>query len=196
MVHKCATATFGRRSVMVASSAAMCVAFATLGAEGQPAGRDSDCLRQLLEGRGSQIVCELPTRLTARERDDLRAVLRDPELDATCKISIRIARNLVEDAIRATGPHVFTAPPQPVTCEFVSRRGKVPIKAQFSPRIMFDSGKAVDGTPGLEQVSGASSPLAWPVIQYVNRSGVTRETMLKVINALKEQHGKKITSGR
>ena len=162
----------------------------------QPVHRDSECFRQLVDGRGSEIVCELPTRLTDRERDDLRAVTRDPGLDVTCKVSIRIARKLVEDAVRATGPHVFTAPPQPVACDIVTKSGKIPIKAQFAPRVVFDNGKAIDGSPGLQQVGGASSAIAWPVIQYVNRSGVTRQTMLKVINALKEQHGAKLTGRR
>jgi hypothetical protein len=163
---------------------------------GQPARRDAECFRQLVEGSGSDIVCELPTRLTERERDDLRAVTRDPGFDVTCKVSVRIARKLVEDAVRATGPHVFAAPPQPVACDIVTKAGKIPIKAQFAPRIVFDNGKAIDGSPELQRVAGASSAIAWPVIQYVNRSGVTRQTMLKVINALKEQYGAKLTGRR
>lgn len=162
----------------------------------QPARRDSDCFRQFVDGRGPEIVCDLPTRLTERERDDLRAVTRDPSLDASCRISVRIQRKLVEDAVRSTGPHVFTSPPQPVTCEIVTKSGKIPIKAQFAPRVVFENGKAIDGTPGLDQVAGASSAIAWPVIQYVNRSGVTRQTMLKVINALKEQHAARLTGRR
>lgn len=160
----------------------------------QPARRDLECFRQLIDGKGTDIVCELPTRLTQRERDDLRAVTRDPGFDVTCNVSIRIARKLVEDAARATGAHVFTSPPQPVECEIVTKAGKIPIKAQFAPRVVFENGKAVDGSPGLQQVGGASAAIAWPVIQYVNRSGVTRQTMLKVINALKDQHGAKLSS--
>lgn len=162
----------------------------------QPARRDSDCFRQLVDGRGPEIVCDLPTRLTDREREDLRAVTRDPSLDASCRISVRIQRKLVEDAVRATGPHVFTSPPQPVACEIVTKSGRIPIKGQFAPRIVFENGKAIDGTPGLQQVAGASSVLAWPVIQYVNRSGVTRQTMLKVINALKEHHAARLIGRR
>lgn len=196
MLDQLAPRSVARRSLHVGLVSLAFGVAALSAAPAQPARRDSECFRQLVEGSGSDIVCELPTRLTQRERDDLRAVTRDQEFDVTCKVSVRIARKLVEDAARATGPHVFTAPPQPVTCEIVTKGSKIPIKAQFAPRVVFDNGKAIDGSPGLQQVGGASSAIAWPVIQYVNRSGVTRQTMLKVINALKEQHGAKLSGRR
>jgi hypothetical protein len=192
MVDKSLTSTVRCRTLVAVLLAAAGLLFSHAIAQAQPAGRLPDCLRQLLDGRGGEIVCVLPTRLTPRERDDLRAVVRDPTMDAHCTVSIRIARKLVEDAVRATGRYVFTSPPQPVTCEIVTKRGNIPIKGQFAPRVVFENGKAVDGSPGLQQVAGATSVVAWPVIQYVNHSGVTREVMLKIINALKEQHGMKI----
>ena len=153
---------------------------------GQPAmaagASDRDCFHQLEKGRGPELVCEFPTRLTDDERRDLRSVSRELIQDATCVVSIRIDRRLVEEALAAEDM-VFETPPQPVRCEITTRESKVPITAVFAPRVVITGGEAIEASPGLAQVAGVSSVLAWPVVQYVNRAGNIQDGMLAVINA-------------
>jgi hypothetical protein len=44
-------------------------------------------------------------------------------------------------------------------------------------------GRAVDAMPGLGNVEGVPAFLAWPVVQYVNRSGAIRDNVLAFVNA-------------
>ncbi|MFM9940031.1 MAG: hypothetical protein ACKVP7_11105 [Hyphomicrobiaceae bacterium] len=144
--------------------------------------RSKDCFWQLEHGRGAEIDCVFPTRLTEQEQGDLRRLTRDMLQDATCVVAIRIARALIADAIAADAL-VFETPPQPVTCEIVTRDGRVPITGTFAPRIVIKDGVAVDATPGLANVAGVPSYVAWPVVQYVNRSGAIRDNVLSIVNA-------------
>ncbi len=143
---------------------------------------DRDCFHQLEKGRGPELVCEFPTKLTDDERRDLRSVSRDLVQDAICVVSIRIDRRLVEEAL-AADDIVFEAPPQAVRCEITTRESMVPVTASFAPRVVITGGEAVEASPGLGQVAGVSSVLAWPVVQYVNRAGNIQDGMLAVINA-------------
>jgi hypothetical protein len=79
--------------------------------------------------------------------------------------------------------NVFTSPPQPVTCTIDTAKGALTITGTFAPRVVFKGGIAVEGSPGLADVEGVNGYLAWPVIQYVNRSARIRDGMLGMINA-------------
>ncbi len=78
---------------------------------------------------------------------------------------------------------MFAAPPQPVRCELETSDKPITIEATFAPRVVIKDGVAVDATPGLANVTGVNSYLAWPVVEYVNRSATVRDEMLKMINA-------------
>ncbi len=153
-----------------------------LAARDRSPARAKDCFWQLEHGRGAEIDCVFPTRLTEQEQGDLRRLTRDMLLDATCVVSIRIPRALIAEAITAES-HVFEAPAQPVSCAIATRDGPVPITGTFAPRIVIKDGIAVDATPGLANVEGVPSYVAWPVVQYVNRSGAIRDNVLSIVNA-------------
>lgn len=142
-----------------------------------------DCFQQLFHGTGSEIACKFPTRLTEKEREELKRATRDMLKDAVCTVDIRIERRLVDEAM-AAGDHVFEAPPQPVLCEITAPDRVFPIKATFAPRIVFRGGTAVEGSPGLANVTGVPTPLAWPAVAYVNKSATIRTNMLQIINAV------------
>lgn len=146
--------------------------------------KDRDCFHQLERGRGPDLVCEFPADLTEEERRDLRSISREIVQDARCVVSIRIDRRLVEEALGAEDT-VFEAPPQPVRCDVTTREGVTPITATFAPRVVIVGGEAVEASPGLGQVAGVSSLLAWPVVQYVNHAGNIQANMLAVINAFR-----------
>jgi hypothetical protein len=151
------------------------------------AGGEPDCFQELERGRGAEIVCAFPTRLAQTERAELRRLTGDLLQDASCLVDIRIERRLVLDALAAED-HVFDAPPQPMRCEIATRDGIVPITGYFAPRVVFREGRAIEATPGLDNVEGVPVYLAWPVVQYVNRSGTIRDNMLAIINALRSHY--------
>lgn len=159
-----------------------------------PAGRD--CFTEIERGRGPVIACEFPTRLTEEERRDLKGLTRDMLRDARCVVAIRIDRAQIEAALAAPDL-VFEAPPQPVTCEIDTAETAYPITATFAPRVVFQGGEAVQATPGLADVAGVPSYLAWPVVQYVNRSGSIRDGMLRIINGYRAHYeARRIMAGR
>ena len=162
--------------------ASLAAAGAGLAAAAGTFDREQDCFHQLEKGRGAEIVCAFPTRLSEQEQSELKRITGEMLLDAHCIVSIRLPRRMLDAALGA-GDHVFEAPPQPVSCEVVTRESTIPISGTFAPRVVFAGGQAVEATPGLANVAGVSSVLAWPVLQYVNRSGTIREGMLTVINA-------------
>lgn len=65
----------------------------------------------------------------------------------------------------------------------MTRKSVIPLTATFAPHVVFKAGETVDATPGLANVEGVNSYLAWPVVQYVNRSYGIRRDMLAIINA-------------
>ncbi len=148
----------------------------------QAEARTNNCFWQLAQARGRDLVCDYPTWLADKEREDLRRLTREMLQDARCTVSIKIARALVVEALTAPDL-VFEAPPQPVVCEIVTKESVVPIKATFAPRVVIKDGVAVDATPGMANVTGVNGYLAWPVIEYVNRSETVKIEMLSLINA-------------
>ncbi len=175
-------------STLIVAGAALTAARAA------PAGRD--CVAEIERGRGPVIVCEFPTRLTDEERRDLKGLTRDMVQDVRCVVSIRIERAQVEAALAAPDL-VFEAPPQPVACEVDTADTVYPITATFAPRVVFQGGDAVQATPGLAQVAGVPGYLAWPVVQYVNRSGSISDGMLRIINGYRAHYeARRIMAGR
>jgi hypothetical protein len=141
-----------------------------------------NCFWQLRNGSSRDLACEYKSWLTDEERTDLKRLTRDFLLDARCKVDVRIERRRVRDAITVPD-NVFTSPPQPVECTIETAKGPLAITGTFAPRVVFKGGIAVEGSPGLADVKGVNGYLAWPVIQYVNRSSRIRDGMLSMINA-------------
>lgn len=142
----------------------------------------SNCLWELARGRGSELKCDYPAWLAEKERGELRRLTRERLQDARCTVSIAIDRALVSRAMNEAD-FVFEAPPQPVACEIATREKPFQIEATFAPRVVIKDGVAVDATPGLANVTGVNGYLAWPVVEYVNRSATVKAEMLKMINS-------------
>ena len=160
-----------------------------------PAGKSGgavseDCFDVLETGKGPEIACAFPLRLTETERADLKAATRGLLDDLTCRMSIRIERAKVDAAIRASDL-VFQAPEQPVACTVTTPKSKFDVTATFAPRVVFKGDKAVEASPGLGNVKGVSRVLSWPVQIYVNRGPGMRAGMLQVVNAYRAHARKK-----
>jgi hypothetical protein len=150
--------------------------------------QDRNCIWQLLHGRSEQLVCDYPAFLTDEERNDLTRISRGLVTDASCMVSVRIERRLIMDAAAARDVE-FKTPPQRVTCNIHTKDVVMPISGTFAPRVVLKDGRAVDASPTLADVQGVHAALAWPVVEYVNRSATIRDGMLKMINAYLERRG-------
>lgn len=151
-----------------------------------PANPERNCFWQLAHGRGSEMACEHHAWLSDQERDDLRKLTRELLQDARCVVTVRIRRVLVDDALELPD-HVFQSPPQPVSCAITTKDSSFTITGTFAPKVVIKGGKAVEATPGLADVQGVNSYLAWPVVQYVNRAPGIQGEMLNMINLYMER---------
>lgn len=154
----------------------------------------ADCLRDLEFGTSAEIVCEFPLQPSPAERGEMEKQTAGYLKNATCTVSIRIARALVSAAVE-TPDYEFDAPPQPVACT-VMIPGKVdkanpdatadiavPIKGTFAPHVTIKGGVAIKANPGLGNIAGVPQLISIPVAAYINRAGFLREGMLKTVNA-------------
>jgi hypothetical protein len=146
------------------------------------------CFAALGRSGDPHINCTHQTWMTPQEQADVRRLTRDYVLDAKCKVQVSIPRSDVEAALAASD-RVFAAPPQPVICEIITSGGPMPIAATFAPNVVFKDGFAVSATPGLANVTGVNSYLAWPVVEYVNRSATIGDEMVRMINAYRAKIG-------
>lgn len=149
----------------------------------------ASCLKALSQPAGEEISCDYQALLTDEERADMQKISRGLLQDANCVVKVRIARKLVEPALKQPD-HVFEAPPQPVKCDIKTKDSAFPIEGTFAPKVTFKDGTAIDGSPGLANVSGVNKYLAWPLVQYVNRSANIRQSMLEMINAYRARLAK------
>ena len=111
----------------------------------------------------------------------MRRLTRERLKDASCRVTVRVSRDLVQPALTEPN-HVFNAPPQPVVCTITTRDSTFDVTGTFAPHVTFKDGIAVTATPGLANVKGVNSYLAWPVVQYVNYSPGIRREMISIIN--------------
>lgn len=193
-VHRIIRASHIRRAVRVGSSLTLAglVMAGTLPAMAGGPLRDVPmaklCLKQIIEDTAPEIDCVHQAWFTDREREDVKKLTRGYLLDASCAVDVRIARSEVEAALVASDT-TFTSPPQPVTCEIETSRGKFTITGTFSPRVVFKGGVGVQATPGLADIEGVNSYLAWPVVHYINNSDRITHPMLLMINAYRAHRG-------
>lgn len=139
------------------------------------------CFEDLAKGRARDVVCEYPTLLRDEERAELVKLTLGYLKDARCIVSIRIERARVAQAVFAPDL-VFEVPPQPVKCEIETSASVVAITATFAPRVVMKGGEAVEATPNLANVAGVNNYVARPVVEYINRSKLIRDRMLRMIN--------------
>jgi hypothetical protein len=147
---------------------------------------EADCWHQFMDSDSKEIACAFPTIMDPADRESIAKLTRQVFKDARCEVAIRIERALVDAAV-TTPDTTFVAPPQPVTCEVVTSRGTLPIAFTFAPKIEIKAGKATKASPGMGDVTGINSWLAWPVVAYVNRAGSIQDVMLRVVNAFLER---------
>jgi hypothetical protein len=168
------------RIYALAASATLLLMPSASRADDQGGGLDA-CLKAISNPKGEEISCDYKTLLTDEERADMERLTRGLLKDASCLIKVKVSRALVEPAL-TRADHLFEATPQPVTCEIKTQDGGFPVTATFAPKVKFQGGTAVEGTPGLSDVTGVNKYVAWPVVQYVNRAPGIRKSMLEIIN--------------
>lgn len=175
-------ASTGLVGVMTLGVMAFDAVLAAAGPVHTPApGSLASCLQSIAQPAGEEISCDYQALLTEDERADMQKISRGLLQDATCVVTVRIARKLVVPALNEPD-YLFEAPPQPVKCDIKTKDSAIPIEGTFAPKVTFKGGAAVDGSPGLANVTGVNKYLAWPIVQYVNRSASIRESMLTMIN--------------
>ena len=150
--------------------------------------KDRNCFYQLLEDTGAKIDCEHAAWLTDDEKADLAKITHDFLRDARCTIKIVIERAKV-DAALAASDITFESPPQPMTCVLTTKGGDTTVTGTFAPKVVFKDGTAMSATPGLANVTGVNSYLAWPVVYYVNNAERISEPMIMMINAYRARRG-------
>jgi hypothetical protein len=151
----------------------------------------SDCFADLERGTTPEIMCEFPLQPSAAEKAEMEKQTSGYLKDASCVVSIRIARSAVWAAVE-TPDYLFVSPPQPVTCK-ITMPGKtgpgkigdtiIDVTGTFAPKVTIKDGQAIQATPGLGEVKGVSRVISWPAVAYINRAGFLRTGMLKVVNA-------------
>jgi hypothetical protein len=162
---------------------------ATPGFSAPQSGGTSSCFAQLGRSGNPKLECDHRAWLTPQEQADLAKLTRGYLKDAQCNVKVSLERAVIDAAVAASDLE-FQAPPQPVTCEIATSSGSLPVSATFAPRVVFKDGFAVSASPGLANVTGVNSYLAWPVVEYVNRSATIGEEMVRMINAYRGKLGK------
>ncbi len=177
------------------ASTALVVAAATqaLADEAKPAPdtrsalqQEADCWAQFMESDSNDIACSFPALMEKEDREAIAMVTRQMFKDASCQITIKLQRTLIDEAVK-TPDLSFVAPAQPVSCEVKTSKGDLPVAFTFAPKIQIKGGKAVKASPGMGNVTGVNSWLAWPVVAYVNGAGSIQDVMLRVVNAYLER---------
>ena len=157
-------------------------------ARAQDRPKDRDCLDELIKGRDPQIVCIFPVAMTAEELAELKRITRNVLQDVSCVMNIYVDRRLLDEARADSKDHEFVAPPQPVVCDVTTKSSVVPIKFTFAPKVTFRDGVGVAATPGMDNVTGVTSLVSWPVKTWVNNSSSIRQNMLLIVNAFMKQY--------
>jgi hypothetical protein len=167
--------------------ACLAVPFAYAGAPAEPP-RERNCFYQLLEDTGAQIDCEHAAWLTDDEKADLKKLTRGYLLDARCTIKIAIERAKVDAALIGSDL-TFESPPQPMTCLITTSSGEMTVAGTFAPKVVFKDGLSISATPGLANITGINSYLAWPVVHYINNAERIGNPMKLMINAYRARRG-------
>ncbi|MEQ1696882.1 MAG: hypothetical protein ABL901_13685 [Hyphomicrobiaceae bacterium] len=177
---------FLKRSVLSGLLAGCAVAGAGLAM----AAEKPDCFSTLRHPGGKRLVCEHKAWMTDEERADIAKLTRGYLLDAKCVVSVDVERGLIDEGLAASD-RVFDLPAQPVVCALETSRGPMTIAGTFAPKVTFKDGFAVDASPGLGNVTGVNSYLAWPVVAYVNSASRIKSEMASMINMFRARLNKR-----
>ncbi len=174
------------RRLLARAACASAAAFLMVPMTPAEAASPLDCFENLSRGRSEVIECTMPLIPSAQEQTELEKQTMGYVKNATCTVSIRIARAEIMAAVTEADT-VFQSTPQPVQCMVTALWDKslktLPISATFAPRIVIKGGKATDAVPGLGNVQGVPRALSWPVEAAVNSGVGFKSNMLLVINA-------------
>lgn len=152
-----------------------------------------NCFSALRQSGQTRLVCQHKAWMTGDEKADFVKLTRGYLLDATCLVSVDMDRAIIDEAMVASD-RVFELPPQPVSCSLTTSGGPMTISGTFAPKVTFKDGFAIDATPGLGNVTGVNSYLAWPVVAYVNSAMRIKGEMAAMINAFRAQSTKRQAS--
>ncbi len=153
-----------------------------------------DCFEQIENGTAADITCIVPLRMNETERAELAAATREYVTDIDCTLTVKIARQLLDDAI-VKSDYAFKSPEQPVVCSISTHKSKFDVTATFAPRIVIAGDKAVEASPGLANVKGITGILSWPAVQFINRWPSVKAGMLQVVNAYRKHARDKRQAG-
>jgi hypothetical protein len=178
------------------AAAVVLALFASSPASAEPApsaNEPRDCFAEFEQGTAPMLQCVMPLRMSEQERAELKSGSRGYVENVSCDMTIKIARNEIEQAI-AAADYVFESPAQPVVCTVTTPKSSFEVTATFAPKVTFKSDKAVAAKPGLGNVTGVSRIISWPIVQFVNRWPSIQSSMLQIINAYRE-HARKTGKG-
>jgi hypothetical protein len=111
-------------------------------------------------------------RATDAERDTLRDSTRGVLLDADCDARIAIARSVVEQLRRASGP--VGIPGQDVTCQIVTNGGPLQAVLQIGGHVTMANGRASDFAPSITIKQGLPPVLSRLLQTFAQREDVRR----------------------
>lgn len=146
---------------------------------------ERDCLEQLSAPKGD-VACEFPTIMEPVDRAAIAKITRNEFKDARCMIRVKLARKVVDEALAIADGRI-KIPAQAVDCVLETINGEMPVGFCFAPVVDFKAGRAIVANPGMGEVTGVNTWLAWPVVTYVNGNKDIRQVMLRVINAFIER---------
>ena len=139
------------------------------------------CFAALAGPPADRFRCEHLAWMTDDERAEVQRLTRGYLLDARCTVHVDVEASLVEEALAASDRSI-QFPPQPVTCELQTSGGAMTVSGTFAPHLVFKGGFAVEASPGLANITGINSYLAWPVVAYVNHAPSITSEMAQMIN--------------
>lgn len=180
-----------RISKATAAITLMLAAGPLAGAKAGPASEPpTNCWRALEDIPGPRFVCQHRAWMTEEEKADVARLTLGYLKDARCTVNVDVEAAIVSEAMVANSK-IVDIPPQPVTCILETSSGPLTISSTFAPHVEIKDGVAVRATPGLGNITGVNTYLAWPVVAYVNHApGITGE-MARMINAYRSTRSAK-----
>jgi len=153
------------------------------------------CWSALSDLPEKRLVCTHEAWLTDDERAEVVHLTRGYFKDARCTVHVDVDAVLISEALVASD-RIVDIPPQPVSCALETSGGAMTIGGTFAPHVVIKGGFATQATPGLANITGINSYLAWPVVAYINRAPSITGEMARMINAFREaKSGREPKSG-
>jgi hypothetical protein len=132
--------------------AVLLLSFTGMTSDARAADDPDACLARIRRAEADPITCEIVRRATDAERGTLKDSTRGVLLDADCDARIVIARSVVEQLRRATGP--VDIPGQDVMCQIVTNGGPLQAVLQIGGHVTMANGRANDFVPSITVKQG------------------------------------------